>query len=142
ILDDGAVEQSDHARGAGREREFMRHQHDRRATVAIERLQQLEDPVPGSVVEVACRLIGKKNPGCIGECPSDRDTLLFSARELSGKVMATTRKSDAVDQLAGALDGAWSSTQLQGDLHVLERSQRGNKVKGLKDEAHLCAAQP
>ena len=56
----------------------MGDQNDRRAAVAIERAEQLENAVTRRIVEVAGRLVGKENLGGVGKGARDSDSLLFS----------------------------------------------------------------
>src|SRR6266852_1862981 len=94
VFYNGSVEQPDDAGCAGREREVVGHEYDGGPAVAVERLEQLENPVSGRVVEIAGRLVGEEDLGRVGECARDRDALLLSTGELGGKMMASARQPD------------------------------------------------
>src|ERR1700674_4074360 len=63
VFHNRTVEEADDSGGARSERGVVCHENDRRAAVAIERPQELEDAVAGGVVEIAGRLVGKKDLG-------------------------------------------------------------------------------
>jgi hypothetical protein len=103
-------------------------------------MQQIEDSFPSYVIEIPGWLVGEQNLGRIGEGAGDRDSLLLAARELSGEMVSTIAESNAVDQVPRAFDGARGSTQLQRNLHILERGKGWYQLKGLKDETDFLAA--
>ena len=80
----------------------MRDEHDRRARLAVERLEQLDDARAGLAVEVARRLVGEEEARRVAERARDGDALLLAARELVGKWCAPVAEPDAGEQLAGA----------------------------------------
>jgi hypothetical protein len=55
------------------------HENDRRAAVAVQRPQQLEDAVSCRIIEIASRLVGEEDLGRVGEGACDRDALLLAA---------------------------------------------------------------
>src|SRR5690349_17350328 len=56
--------------------------------------------------------------------------------------MSAAAESDPIDQIAGPLDRAGRTAQLQRHLYVLERRESRNQLKGLKDETNLLATEP
>ena len=58
---DGAIAQPHDAPGAAGERLIVRHEHDRRAVFAVERLEQLDDPAARRCIEVAGGLVGEED---------------------------------------------------------------------------------
>src|SRR6202049_1513464 len=141
VLDDGPVQQPDDAGSARSEREVVGHEHDRRSAVAVERLEQLENALSGRVIEIPGGFVGEEDLGRVGEGARDRDALLFSTGKLGGKVVASAREPDAVDQIGCAFHRALRSAQLERNLYVLESRERGDQLKALEDEADFFAPQ-
>ena len=96
----------------------------------------------GRVVEIAGRLVGEQNLRRVGERTCDGNPLLLASGELGRKVVTAPGETDTIDELASAVGRSGSPAQLEGHLHVLLCSQRGNELKALKNEAHLFTPQP
>ncbi len=66
----------------------MGHQDDGNLLFAIESGEERHDLIAGLAVEVAGRFVCEDQPGVVGQCPGDGDSLLLSARELIRQAMA------------------------------------------------------
>src|SRR5688500_12323597 len=97
VFDAGPVEEPDGARRAGRERRVMGDENDRRAAVAVELLEELEDSPARRGVEIARRLVGEENLRGVCERPRDSYSLLLAAGELGREVVAARPESDSSD---------------------------------------------
>lgn len=68
----------------GRSQLFVMGNHDRRQpTLGLKFAQQLQNLVPGSLIEISGRLICQKQPRPIDEGARKRNPLLLTTRELS-----------------------------------------------------------
>ena len=106
------------------------------------REQQLDDVMTGLRIEVAGGLVGKDNDRLVGERARDRDALLLSAGQLRRIVMAAILEADFDQQIACAGRRVAPAGDFHRHQNVLERRQRRDEMKGLKDEPDLRAAQP
>ena len=120
---------------------IVRDQHDRRLARAIDVEQQLDDLLAGLAVEVAGRLVGEQERRIVGQRAGDRDALLLAAGELRRIVMAAVGKADFGEQRVARAPGVARAGNLHRHEHVLERGQRRQQVKELKDEADALAAE-
>src|SRR5207302_2248552 len=100
-----------------------------------------EDVVTGERVEVAGRLVGKKNRRIDRQRSRDRDALTFAAGQFFRQMLQPVTEPHQLEQLRRALpdSGARPATQVEGQADVLERRQRWQEVEELKDEADLVA---
>ena len=139
--DDRAVGEADDALGASGEREVVRHQDDGGARFAIERLEQLDDVRAGVAVEVAGGLVGEEHARRVAEGARDGDALLLAAGELVGKWCARSPSPTRASSSRRARRRAVVAAQLERDLHVLERGERGDELEALEDEADFRPAE-
>src|ERR1700694_457931 len=109
----------------------MGHQNDRRAAVAIEGPEELEDALSGRVVEVAGRLVGKEDFRRVRESARDWRPLLLSAGQLSGEVVAPASESDSFNELARALHRPRCPAKLERHLYGLQGGERWNQLERL-----------
>src|SRR5204863_1456671 len=116
VADDDAVGESNDALGTAREGEIVRDEHDRRARLAVQRLEQLHDTRAGLAVEVARGLVGEEQPRRIAERPRDRDALLLATGELIREVVHTIAETHPGEQLAGSRRRTVLAPQLERDL--------------------------
>ena len=65
-----------------REPAIVRHQHERRAEVAIELEQQIRDPLAGVRIQITGGLVREQHGGLRDERARDRHALLLAARQL------------------------------------------------------------
>ncbi len=114
---------------------------ERRARFAVELGHQLDDAGARGPVEVARGLVREEHPRLVAERAGEGDPLLLAPRKLRGVVVAAVAQSHPLEQLVGA-EARIEAAQLEGDLDVLPRGQRGDEVEGLEDEADLLRAQP
>ena len=122
----------------------MGDEHDGAAALAIEGLQQFDDPLAGRAVEVAGGLVGEENAGLVHEGAGQRHALLLAARKLLRKMVRAIAQPHTGKQVAGAaggLLGGHRTGELERHLHVFERGQRGNQLEALEHEADLFATQ-
>ena len=77
-----AVAQADRAFGQLRDVRIVGHEDERRAGAAIQLEHDLDDSAARFRIEIAGRLIGKKNLRPIDESAGERDALLFAAGKL------------------------------------------------------------
>ncbi len=79
---------------------------DHRATRLPHKLvQEPQDTFCSVVVEVAGRFVRKQQRGSVYQCPRDRNTLLFSARQHIGKSPGTISQFDSIQQFTNAIAG-------------------------------------
>ncbi len=93
----------------------------------------------GTLVQVAGRLIGKKDPGLVHKGPGKCHALLLPARQLGGIVIKPITQADSGQERFRSLRRLGSPgfpQQLQRDPDVLKCGERGHQMKGLKDETH------
>src|SRR4051812_33201072 len=106
VRDDTTVAQADHPLRSRSETAIVRHEHDRRARFAIDRLEQLDDASARVTIEITCWLVSEENAWCIDERAGDGDALLLAAGELRRKVVKAVAEPDAAKELDGAFGGA------------------------------------
>ena len=82
--DQDALLEVQHAAGALRGVRIVRDHDHRLALIAIERLEQVEDLVPGLAVEIARRLVAQKQRRVGDDRARDPDALLLAARSCRG----------------------------------------------------------
>src|SRR5262249_26549899 len=102
-------------------------------------VDQLQDLLPGTRVEVAGGLVRQDEQRIDHERPRDRDALHLAARQLVGTMPAPAPEANLIEH---RLDGGANRTpapavEEQGQGHVLLRRQRREEVEELEDEADL-----
>ena len=105
--------------------------------------QQIGNFVPGVAIEITGGFIGKEHRRTSVEGAGQRHALLFAAGELGRKMADTFAKAKLLQQrfgLAAAL-GALLAAQQPRQFHVLQRVQRRDQHKRLKDKADMFRPQ-
>ena len=82
----------------GHER-IVGHRHDRRADLAVDPPEELEDLGRGGAVELAGRLVGEQDGRRVGQGDRDRDALLLAARQVARPVPGPVGQADELEQL-------------------------------------------
>ena len=123
-----------------RDRLVVGHDHQRRLRRAIQLEQQLDDALAGHRVEIAGRLVREQHGRPRHERACNGDTLLLAARQLSRIVLAARREIDLREHFGRRAARIRQAGQLQRQHHVLDRRQRRDQVKALKDEADMPRA--
>src|SRR5690606_18096697 len=141
VGDDGAVSQTDRPVRARGEFQIMRHQYQGGAGFAVQLLHQRNDPLSRSRIQVAGGLIGEQNSRRVNEGTGQRHPLLLPPGELRRVVPASLGQADPAQHLGSASRCIGSTLKLQRHLHVLLRGQRGDELKGLKNEAYVIEAE-
>ena len=80
----------------------------------------------------------------MNQCPGDGDPLHFTAGKLCWQCAFTCRNAHAIEEFGNpfASFGAGHSEQLQRQLNIFKRRQRGEQVEELEDGANLRPAYP
>ena len=81
----------------------MRDDQKRRVLGAVDALHQVEDLAAVLAIQAAGGLIGQHQPRTLGQGAGNRYPLLFSAGELAGVLIGSSRKPDPRQQLIGSL---------------------------------------
>lgn len=105
--------------------------------------QQIGDFIPGVAIEITGGFIGKEHRRATIESAGQRHALLLAAGELGRKMADTFAKAKLLQQgfgLAAAL-GALLAAQQSRQFHVLQRVQRRDQHKRLKDKADMFRPQ-
>ena len=139
VFDHGAVAEADQPPRAFGQIHVVRDEHDRGSGRLVELFQQFHDAGAGYAVEIASRLVRKKNLRRVREGTGDGDALLLASRELGREVIHPVAEPHALEQRGGPFCRATVAPQFQRDLHILGRRQRGDQLKGLEDESDLLA---
>src|SRR5690606_31869368 len=143
VRDDRAVRETDRAPRARGEVWIVRDEHERRAALAVELLEQLDDGLARAGVEVPGRLVGEQDLGLVDERARERDALLLPAGKLGRIMVEPIAEPDAAEQLRGASrDVPPVAAQLERHLHVLTRGQRRDQLERLEHEADRRPAKP
>ena len=114
VGDDVAVEDLDFAGHALGDGVVVGDDHDGRAGL-VELVDQGQDGLPGSLVEVAGRLVGQHDGGLADQGSGDGDPLALPAGELGGTGVRTLGQADQIEGVDGAL-----AALLEGDAGVEE----------------------
>src|SRR5690606_2396610 len=141
IRDDRAVRETDRAARAAGEGRIVRDQHERRAALAVQLLEQMDDRLARAGVEIAGRLVGEQDARLVDERAGERDPLLLAARKLRGIVIEPVAEADPAEQLRGPPADVRVASQLERYLHVLAGRQRRNQLERLEHEADGGAAE-
>ncbi len=106
-------------------------------------VQQLEDLHAGAEVELAGRLVGEQDRVAGRERARDRDALLLAAGQLVREVVQARRRARRARASRSRRRAASRSrpVDVDAELDVLERGQRGEEVERLEDEADAVAAE-
>src|SRR5579875_173402 len=126
------------------DRAVMADQYQRQPAVAPQFRQQVDDLVPGVLVEVAGRLVGEHHPGLLDQGTGDRDPLLLAAGQFRWQMARPVGQPDAV-QRGRCPPAAFRGPDAQRDqrgLHVFRRGERGHQVERLEDEPDGEGAEP
>ncbi len=119
----------------------MRHQHQRRALLAVEVEEQLHHR-PGRLrVETARRLVREQQLRTHDEGAGKRDALLLAAGKVLGIVVQPLAQAHARKDLPCLAFGIGAIGELERQHDVLERSQRREKLERLEHEAEQATAQ-
>ncbi len=113
----------------------VRDQQQRGAVLAIEPEHEVGNLDAGGAIEIAGRLVGHQELGLARKGARDRDALLLAAGQLPRIVPHPLGETDARKPRARALAGFVHPRELERQHHVLERSQRGQQLERLEDEA-------
>src|SRR5476649_1438096 len=89
-----AALEADDALAAFGQLEVVRHEHERRALLAVEAEDELDHGGGGVVVQVARRLVAEEDFRPVHEGPRERDALLFPAGKLHRVVIAALAEAD------------------------------------------------
>ena len=139
--DDGSAAHLDHAARAGGERGIVRDQHQRGAGFAIQPEEHLDDRAARLRIEIAGGLIGEKDLRPMDESAGQRHALLFAAGKLERVMMEPLGEADLRENIRRLLLAPVLAPKLQRHEHILERGERGDELKVLKDEADEPIAQ-
>src|SRR5205085_7434648 len=85
-----------------------------------------------ALIEVACRLVREHEFGAIGECTSDRHTLLLTDRQLCWPIVHSIREADTVQQVARMLR-VDSGTKHHSQQHIFEGRITLQQIEILKN---------
>jgi hypothetical protein len=121
---------------------IVRHHDDRLAVLAVERLEQIQNLIPGLAVQVARRLVAQQH-GRVGDNRAgDAHPLLFAAGQRAGIMFGAVGQADHGQRrlhvfLALRLGQV---RQQQRQFHVSFRVQHRHQVVKLKNEADVPRA--
>ena len=123
----------------------MRHEHQRRAALAVEAEDQIHHRVRRVAVEVARRFVAEQDLRAVDEGPRERHALLLAAGKLDRIVIESLPQPHPREQGAGVVRMARRASELERHEHVLQRCERRDELEILKHEsdglvAHACAA--
>ena len=115
----------------------------RGAVLAVERKQQVGNPVAGFTVKVAGRLIGKQHLRAAVKRAGQRHALLLTAGKLGGKMVETFPQTELFQQrlrMRAAFTAVFTAQQRR-KLDVFQGVQGWDQHKGLKDKTNVTRAQ-
>ncbi len=118
---------------------------DQSQTLSLSQIfEELKDFILAAAVQVSGRFVGKQKAWFIGQGACDGDALPFADREMHGPVVPAMGQPDLLDQGLRTLDTLASAERgfEHGNLHVLQRAQCAQNVKGLEDEADFMGSVP
>ena len=134
---DAAVREANDAIGHAGDRGVVGDDDGRRAELAVDAFERLEDDDAGRDVERAGRLVAEQHVRPLGDGAGDRHALLLAARELRGKVVEPMVEADHPE---GLLRRHRVLDDLGDERHVLARRQARDQVVELEHEADVRAA--
>jgi len=106
----------------------------------VQRLEQPEHFQGGCGVEVAGRLVRKKESRFVGERSRNRDSLALTTGQFTGKMSAAVIKADSFEQLFGAPARASGrlSRKKGRQLDVLLRRELVHQLESLEHKANVA----
>src|SRR6516225_502605 len=143
LWEQAAVSEPEHAvRDAEGHLLVVRYHDHRRAKLDVDLANQFHDFRRGSSIEIACRLVGQKEPRAMDDRPCDRHPLLFAAAELGRAVPGSLAEADAFQRLfcKPSSLAAVNALECQRESNVFQGSQARDQVIGLKDESDVRSA--
>ena len=141
VVDDPAVLETDDALGLDGDGVVVGDE-DHGVPLGVEFLEEGQHLPAGTGVQSAGGLVGQDHGGVAGQGPGDGHTLLLTAGELAGQVLALFGQPNPLQGADGPLMpllGAHTGVE-KGQLHILLDVELGNQIVLLEDEAqHLIA---
>ena len=111
----------------------------RRSGASMQLDQEIEDRLAGRRVEVPGGFIGEQQRRIDDERTRNGNALLFATRQLRRERIAPVAETYLLEQLACSLLQCFSGLiRQQWRRDVVRRSQCGQKMESLKDEADLA----
>ena len=93
-------------------------------------------------LELARHLIREQQVGLVGQSHGHRDALSLSAGQPPGQVVEATAKADFREQLPGPCRRPIAVGELDRQLHVLDRREKGNQVAALEHHTDALGPEP
>src|SRR5439155_22291389 len=134
VADELAALERDPAYAARSDVRVVRDEEQSRTTLAVQAKHHVGDFESGRLVEIAGGLVGHQHARFAGKRACDRDPLLLTTRELLRIMRQPGRQSDARQPLAGPWHRIVRAGELQGQHHVLQCSERRQKLERLENE--------
>ncbi len=118
--------------------------HEDRAALGVEVLEEPEDLGPRVRVEVARGLVREDDARVVDEGARDRRALALAARELRRPVVQPVAELDGLEELPAASLAllARDAPVEEGEVDVLEHGELRDEVEGLEDEAEVPVPDP
>src|SRR5207248_6584309 len=112
------------------------------AMLAIHPSHQADDLLAGLAVDLSGRLVAENQRWLVDQGARDRDPLLFASRHLIRAVMDAVDQPDFIQQRGSARLAILAVLAVaQGQHHVLDSVESGQKVEVLEDESELPRSQ-
>src|ERR1700733_14867913 len=111
------------------------------AVVMVRELaHEFEYGAAGVRIECGSGLVGKQDFRVSGKGAGQRDTLLLSSAEVSGKGGGLVVEVDLLKQTEslGASERAADAFEFQCDFDIFNRGERGKEIEGLEDESDVA----
>ena len=124
-----------------RQREIVRHQHQRRRMRAIQFEQQIADDATRALIEIAGRFVSEKNARTMHKRTRQCDALLFAAGQLMRIVVAALIESDIVQGRAREVARIRATVEFKRQHHIFLCCQCGQQMKRLKEKSDITTAQ-
>ena len=115
--------------------------HDHRAALGAEGVEEVEHGGGVVGVEVPRRLVGEQHRGPVDQGAGDGGALALPGRELRRPMARPLREADAREGLRGGAGGGGLPVGAPGKAHVFRRVEVGDEVEGLEDEPDLRRAE-
>jgi hypothetical protein len=138
LLHELSLSHPEHPVGADRKFVVMRHDHEGYTLLFVDPEEEIVDRFACMRIKIAGRFIGKYDIRFQHQCPRNRDTLLFSARELPGPVMNPRSEPD-IGQYAPGSGGCFFPAHPPdepGKHDVLDRRKFRQQMVELEHEPH------